>query len=195
MPLLLRPTWDREGTVTLILDSERGALTVRAADQTSRYQLQASEPERLGWQSVDEDTAGRDVTVGEVLVACLREWDAERGVIELTLDAADAAQRRGGEWVEAARRLRRQTHAARRAERVSPLPLQTVFVQRRERDELTVSLAAERIGYVADGRADTSRLRRRLGLAGEEGSQRAISYETAVALCAALSVDPMEVGL
>lgn len=193
MPLLLRPTWDREGTVALVLDTERGALTVRAADRTSRYQLEASDPERLGWQCVEEDTIERDVTVGEVFVACLREWDAEQGVVDLSLDAAEAAHRRGGQWVEGARRLRCQTHAARRAERVSPLPLRTVFVQRRERDELTVSLAAERIGYVADGRADTSRLRRRLGLGGEES--RAISYETAVALCAALSVDPMEVGL
>lgn len=194
MSLQLTPTWDREGTVTLTLDTERQTLSVRTATEVSRYVLRSPDPDRFGWVVRGED-AERPVTVGEVLVACLREWDAEQAVLELTLRTAEAAGRRGDRWIVAARRLRRQAGAARRMERVSTLPLRTVFVQRRDDGELTACLAAERIGFLAGDRADTSRLRRRLGLAGTAASQQAVSYQTAVELCTALAVDPMEVGL
>lgn len=196
MALQLTPTWDRDGTVVLTLDRERGALTVRTPSQSSEYVLETSDPGRLGrWaaRGDGEPDVGRRATVGEVRVACLREWDAEQGVLELTLQAADVAVRRGGPWAQAARRLRRQA-SAQHSERVSTVPLQTLWAQRNDQ-ALTHTLAAERIGYRADGRADTSRLRRRLGLAGGEGAQRAVSYQTAVELCTALAVDPAEVGL
>ena len=67
---------------------------------------------------------------------------------------------------------------------------------------LTSSLAAERVGYRAGGRPDTSRLERRLGLRGQRDGrtgkaarQRWVGYRTGVALCRAIDVDPVELGL
>lgn len=198
MALELTPTWDRDRTVALTLDHERRTLTVRTGESTSRYALVDETPERLGWVADQHEShdGGQRVTVGEVLVACLREYDAEQAVLELTRRAAREAAGRGDGWSRAARGLRREACDAVRRERVSTLPLQTRFMQLSDRrgDDpvLTSSMAAERIGYVAAGRADTSRLHRRLGL---DGGQRTVSYRTAVALCDALAVDPTEVGL
>jgi hypothetical protein len=53
-----------------------------------------------------------------------------------------------------------------------------------------------------DGRADTVRLLRRLGLAegsdgrtGARGRSRFVNYQTGLALCRALDRDPVELGL
>jgi hypothetical protein len=126
-------------------------------------------------------------------------------VLELSLAAAARAQRRGGRWREAGARLADQARSAARRGRVSTLPFRVLFRHlsdsRRERP-LSASLAAERIGFEARGRPDTSRLKRRFGLAdqrdgtaGETRSQRSVGYRTGVALCRAIDVDPVELGL
>jgi hypothetical protein len=126
-------------------------------------------------------------------------------VIELSLAAAERARRRGGRWPAAAKRLAEQARSARRRSRVSTLPFQVLFRQLsdpgRERP-LTSSLAAERIGYTAAGRPDTSRLERRIGVRGQRDRraggarrQRFVGYRTGVELCRAIDLDPVELGL
>jgi hypothetical protein len=206
--LEIRPGWDRSGTVSLKLCEERRELVVRAGGEVTRYRLRDGAPDRLGWIEVRRDggrVRRRRVAVSEVACACLREWDAEQRVIELSLAAAARADRRGGRWQRAARRLAGQAHSARRRQRVSTLPFQVLFQHlsdpRRE-GPLTTSLAAERIGYRAGGRPDTSRLLRRFGLAAQRDGtarrtrpQRSVGYRTGVELCRAIDVDPVELGL
>ena len=109
-------------------------------------------------------------SVGEVVCHCLREWEAEQQVLELSRRAARRALRRGGPWAGPGRRLGDQATAARRGRRVSTLPFQVLFAERSSprahEAPLSATLAARRIGYeAAGGRCDTQRLLRRLGLA------------------------------
>jgi hypothetical protein len=206
--LEIRPVWDRGGTVRLRLCEQRRELVVSADGELTQYRLREDAPARLGWV---EHRRGhgrarrRRVPVGEVVCACLREWEAEQRVIELSLAAAERARRRGGRWPAAAKRLAEQARSARRRSRVSTLPFRVVFRHlsdpERERP-LTSSLAAERIGYTAAGRPDTSRLERRLGLAGQRDRraggarrQRFVGYRTGLDLCRAIDLDPVELGL
>ena len=50
-------------------------------------------------------------------------------MIELSLAAAARAQRRGGRWERAAKRLAGQAYSARRRESVSTLPFEILFHQ------------------------------------------------------------------
>jgi len=208
MALEITPTWARGHSVTLALCAQRRELTLTAPGEVCQYVLvPAQRPDRLGWTERrlhDGPAARRAVTVSEVVRACLQEWDAEEAVLELTAKAAQRAAQRGGNWKPAAKRLRAQARLARQRRRVSLLPLQVLWHQRsdpRRGEALSPSLAAERIGYVADGRPDATRLLRRLGVAGQDDKtgaqtrQRAVSYDTAIALCEALGVDAVEVGL
>jgi hypothetical protein len=206
--LEIKPCWDPSGSVSLRLCEERRELTVSADGELLLYRLRDDRPERLGW--VEHRRTGghecwRRVPVSHVVCACLRERDAEQLVIALSLAAADRARRRGGAWHQAGNRLASQAHSSRQRSRVSTLPFQVLFRHlsdpRRERP-LTPSLAAERIGYTARGRADTSRLLRRLGLAeqrhgttGAARRQRSVGYRTGVELCRAVDIDPVELGL
>jgi hypothetical protein len=206
--LEIRPGWDRGETVRLRLCEERRELVVSADREFGRYRLREDAPDRLGWVEHRLERGRvrrRPVPVGEVVCACLREWEAEQRVIELSLAAAERARRRGGRWPAAAKRLAEQARSARRRSRVSTLPFQVLFRHlsdpERERP-LTSSLAAERIGYTAAGRPDTSRLERRLGLraqrdrrAGGARRQRSVGYRTGLELCRAIDVDPVELGL
>jgi hypothetical protein len=207
MTLEIKPSWDRSETVTLGLCEERRELVVTADGEVARYRLCEDTPDRLCW--VERSEGGREgrrrVPVGEVVCACLREWEAEQRVIELSLGAAERARRRGGRWPAAAKRLAEQARSARRRSRVSTLPFQVLFRQLsdpgRERP-LTSSLAAERVGYTAAGRPDTSRLERRLGVrgqrdrrAGRARRQRFVGYRTGLELCRAIDLDPVELGL
>jgi hypothetical protein len=206
--LEIRPVWDRGGTVSLRLCEQRRELVVSADGELTEYRLREDAPDRLGWVEHRRGRGGarrRRVPVGEVVCACLREWEAEQRVIELSLAAAERARRRGGRWPAAAKRLAEQARSARRRSRVSTLPFRVVFRHLsdagRERP-LTSSLAAERIGYTAAGRPDTSRLERRLGLAGQRDRraggarrQRFVGYRTGLELCRAIDLDPVELGL
>jgi hypothetical protein len=208
MTLEIKPSWDRSETVRLRLCEERRELVVTADGEESRYRLREGTPDRLGWVERRLERGRlrrRRVPVGEVVCACLREWEAEQRVIELSLAAAERARRRGGRWPAAAKRLAEQARSARRRSRVSTLPFQVLFRQLsdpgRERP-LTSSLAAERVGYTAAGRPDTSRLERRLGLRGQRDRrgggarrQRFVGYRTGLELCRAIDLDPVELGL
>ena len=208
MALEIRPGWDRSETVRLRLCGERRELVVSARGELIHYRLREDTPDRLGWveQRLDRGLVRRRrVAVGDVACACLREWDAEQRVIELSRGAAARAQRRGGRWERAAKRLAGQACAARRRESVSTLPFQVLFQHLSDPERegpLTTSLAAERIGYRAGGRPDTSRLLRRLGLADQRDGtarqtrrQRSVGYRTGLELCRAIDVDPVELGL
>jgi hypothetical protein len=208
MALEIRPAWDRSETVSLRLSEERRELVVSARGEPIHYRLREDAPDRLGWVERRVESGlvrRRRVAVGDVACACLREWDAEQGVIELSLAAAARAQRRGGRWEPAAKRLAGQAYSARRRESVSTLPFRVLFQQLSDPERegpLTASLAAERIGYRAGGRPDTSRLLRRLGLADQRDGtahrtrrQRTVGYRTGLELCRAIDVDPVELGL
>lgn len=209
MGLRIRPLWDPTGSVSVEFDEGRRELMVSTGCELLRFVLSEERPDRLGW--VECGTAKgtvrrRRVAVGEVVCHCLGEWDAEQRVLELSRRAAGRALRRGGRWAAAGRRLADQTRAAPRRRRVSTLPFQVLFGHRASPTReapLSAALAAERVGYrTAEGRSDTQRLRRRAGIArsrdGRSGRarwQRFVNYETGVALCRAVEVDPVELGL
>ncbi len=205
----IEPLWDPTGTVSVEVDQDRRELVVTARGERVEFALAEERPERLGWverRAEDGRVRTRHVSVGEVVCHCLREWEAEQQVLELSRKAARRALKRGGPWAGPGRRLGDQATAARRGRRVSTLPFQVLFAQRSSPANsapLTASLAARRMGYqAAGGRTDTQRLLRRLGLAchrdgrgGEGRRQRSVRYETGVALCRAVEVDPVELGL
>lgn len=208
MALEIRPTWDPGETVSLRLCERRRELVLSVDGEVLQYVLRSERPDRLGW--VERRLEGgpfrrRRVTVGEVVCACLREWEAEQLVIAASRAAAELASRRGGQWQLAGMRLRRECREARDRGRVSVLPFQVLWHHasdpHRERP-LTASVAAERIGMRdRGGQVDTSALMRRLGLAdhceggGRRRRSRAVSTDTGVALCRALGVEPVELGL
>jgi hypothetical protein len=208
MRLDIRPMWDPGDSVRLTLCDQRRELVVAADGEVVQYLLRDHRPDRLGWverRLEDGLVRRRRVTVGEVVCACLREWEAEQLVLELSRSAARRALRRGGAWRPAGERLAHQARSARGRGRVSALPFQVLFRHRRDparEQPLSGNLAAERIGFTADGAPDSTRLLRRLGLAdqccehtGERRRQRAVGYRTGLALCEAIGVDPVELGL
>lgn len=208
MTLDIRPTWDPGDTVRLALCDQRRELVLSADGEVVQYLLREQRPERLGWverRLEDGLVRRRRVTVGEVVCACLREWEAEQLVLELSRVAARRALRRGERWRPAGERLASQVYSARGRGRVSALPFQVLFRHRRDparERPLSGNLAAERIGFSADGRPDSTRLLRRLGLAeqcehtGERRRrQRSVGYRTGLALCEAIDIDPVELGL
>ena len=206
MGVQIRPLWDPTGSVSVEIDEERRELVVSARGERLEFALCEERPERLGWVERRVE-AGRvrqqRVAVGDVVCHCLRELDAEQGVLAVSRAAARRARARGGPWSGPGRKLADQVAAARRGQRVSTLPFRVLFEHRsRPGRSLTTALAAERIGYrMADGRGDTERLKRRLGLASHDGRggrgycQRSVRYETGLALCRAVEVDPVELGL
>src|SRR5918995_3300132 len=124
MGLEIKPAWDRSDTVRLTLRDQRRELVVSAGGELTRYRLWEDAPDRLGWVERRHEQGlvrRRRVAVGDVVCACLREWDAEQWVIELSLAAAARAHRRGGRWERPAKRLAGQAYAARRRESVSTL--------------------------------------------------------------------------
>lgn len=206
MALEISPNWDPNGTLSVRVDRERGELCVHDDDEeVMRFALCERRAERLGWYRRAPGRARR-VAVAEVLAHCLRAWDAEQEVLHITRAAADRAARRGGAWQQPARRLRAQAASARRAQRVATLPFrrwwQHASDQRRLGERaLSLSQVALRAGYVsADGRADVTRLQRRLGLAAHRSAGRPainafVTHDTALTLCRALERDPVELGL
>lgn len=74
-----------------------------------------------------------------------------------------------------------------------------VFQQAFEESDISLTLLAHRLGWFRshDGRPDTTRVRRQLGLIPNDRGQivERVRYETAVRLTAALGLDPVEVGL
>lgn len=206
MALEIRPGWDRSETVSVRLCEQRRELELSGGGELVRYRLREQSPSRLGWVERRLERGlerRRRVAVGEVVLACLREWEAEQRVIALSRQAASRAHWRGGRWRAAGERLDGQARKAGRRERVSTLPFRVLFLHLsddgRERP-LTRSLAAERVGWSAGGRPDTSRLLRRFGLAddsdrGGRRRQRSVGYRTGVALCRAIDLDPVELGL
>lgn len=210
MGLQIKPLWDPTGSVSVEVHDDRREVVVTAEGERLRFVLREDRPERLGWveQRVEDGRVRRRrrVAVGDVVCHCLREWEAEQEVLALSEQAAARALERGGRWLAPGRRLADQARAARRRKRVSTLPFQVLFAHRSgtaREGPLTAALAAERIGYrMADGRSDTQRLLRRFGLAchrdgrgGRSRWQRSVRYETGVALCQAVAVDPVELGL
>ena len=202
MTLEIRPTWDPTGTLRVCVDRDRRELVLSVDRQRIEFILQSEQPDHLGWLRWTPPC--RPVSVGEVVAHCLREWDAEQAVLELTEQAVRDAARSGGAWWRAATRLREQARSARNSQRLAVLPFQLLWrdLAGRESGHLTVSTAALRAGFrTPDGRADTSRFERRLGLRptgnGSDGATRntSVNYETGVTLCRALGRDPVELGL
>lgn len=86
---------------------------------------------------------------------------------------------------------------ARCRSRIELAPLQEIALRRLAQGE-PWSLMSDRAGYYRDGKPDTSRLQRRLGLmpnSGEAVPQRTCTYKTAVTLAAALGLDPVDIGV
>lgn len=201
MAVEARPTWDPTGTLRVSVDPQRRALVVSAAGERIEFVLRAGRPDRLGW--VRRTPPRRRVPVGEVVAHCLREWDAEQEVLAITALAVREAASHGRAWRPAAKRLRAQADSARRSRRLAVLPFQLLWRELGQAGgRLSASTAAQRAGFrMADGRADTARLERRLGLkpcrAGDAHASRnsRVNYDTGVALCRALGRDPAELGL
>jgi hypothetical protein len=203
MTLEIRPIWDPTGTLRVAVDRDRRELVLSMDDRRIEFILHGEEPDQFGW--LQWTPPCRRVSVGEVVAHCLREWDAEQAVLEITEQAAREAARRGGDWWGAATRLRAQARSARNSQRLAVLPFQLLWheLARRPRSgNLTPSTAALRAGFrTPDGRGDTSRFERRLGLrpvgSGSRGPRRntSVNYETALTLCRALGRDPVELGL
>jgi hypothetical protein len=207
MALAITPSWDPTGTVSLRIDRARGTLVVRDDGKEIRFRLRRDRPEWLGWWRREGRSWVR-ASVGEVVCHCLREWEAEQEVLAMSQAAVSAAREAGGEWRRAAEALRSQCAAARHGGRVSVLPFQKLWrhlagEHRPPGERLSESIAAERAGFrMADGRVDTERLMRRLGLSarldghsGRRISNRFVNYETGLVLCRALDRDPVELGL
>ncbi|MDQ3647588.1 MAG: hypothetical protein M3433_03200 [Actinomycetota bacterium] len=207
MTVEIRPTWDPSGTVSVCVSAERRQLVLCAEGELRQFELVEERAERLGWverELEDGLVCRRRVSVGEVMCACLREWEAEQAVVEVTQRAVARAKQRGGCWQAAGERLEGQLRSARCAARVSAVPFRVLFRHRsdpRQERAMSVSEAAERVGYLTvEGKPDTQRLRRRLGLAHHSDAQgprfqRAVGYRTGLALCQAIDVDPVELGL
>jgi hypothetical protein len=202
MTVEVRPNWDPTGTLRVSADRGRRELVVSVDGERIEFALRAGRPDRLGW--VRRTPPRRRVPVGEVVAHCLREWDVEQEVLAINEQAVREAARRGGSWWQAARRLHEQARSARRSQRLAVLPFQLLWreLARRSGDPLTASTAARRAGFrMADGRGDTSRLERRLGLRavgggkGRAGRNSCVNYQTGLALCRALGRDPVELGL
>jgi hypothetical protein len=209
MGLRIEPLWDPTGAVCVEVDDERRELVVRTSDELFRFVLRANRGGRISWVEREPGRRGVrnvPVSVGEVVCHCLGEWEAEQRVLALSRQAARRALSRGGTWARAGRRLANQTQAAAGHRRVSTLPFR-VMLEHRERPARraapTTALAAQRSGYLtAAGHSDTQRLRRRAGMAssreggdGGQGWQRLVNYETGIALCRAVELDPVELGL
>ena len=208
MSLQITPSWDPTGTVSVALDCDRRELTVSSQGQEVRFLLCDESPERLGWHEQRPGWEGppRRVAVSEVVCHCLAEWEVEERVLELSREAAASAGERGACWRQAAKRLRGQC-ATGRGRRLSTLPFQTWWAYltdpaRGEGERLDESTAALRAGFrMGDGRADTTRLLRRLGLVertergGRRERGRTVNPATGLALCRALDRDPVELGL
>jgi hypothetical protein len=208
MSVVIAPRFDPTGTVCVEIDAARREVVVTDDGEVFRYVLDERSAERLGWSRRDRGRRAVPATVGEIVNRCLRDWEAEQAVAELTLAAAVRAERRGEDWAEAAARLRRQLQAARRLRRLPARIFQKWWVyladeRRPEGGRLTEPVAALRAGYLtADGDPDTARLLRRLGIADSARSRCGVcsrsthvNYETALALCRALGRDPVELGL
>jgi hypothetical protein len=207
MALAITPSWDPTGTVSLRVDRARGTLVVRDDGEETRFRLRRDRPERLGWWRREGRSLVR-ASVAEVVCHCLREWEAEQEVLAMSRAAVSAAREGGAEWRRAAEALRSQCAAGRRSGRVSVLPFQKLWrhlagEHRPAGERLAESIAAERAGFrMADSRADTERLMRRLGLtarldghSGRRIRNRFVNYETGLVLCRALDRDPVELGL
>jgi hypothetical protein len=205
MALAITPSWDPSGTVGLRIDQARGMLVVRDDGEETRLRLRRDRPERLGWWRREGRGAWVPASVAEAVCHCLREWEAEQAVLGMSRHAAERAIARGGAWRGVGLRLRRQCGDARRGSRLLALPFQKLWrhltEEAPEAARLSKTVAAERAGYgMSDGRLDTVRLERRLGLAaqmkdGTRKRNRFVNYETGLALCRALDRDPVELGL
>ena len=205
--VVIAPRFDPTGTVRVEIDSDLREVVVTDEGVLFRYVLAEREPDRLGW-TLHHCGKATSVRVADVVNRCLRDWDAEQAVAELTLAAADRADARGAAWLEPATRLRRQVDAARHLRRLPARIFQKWWVyladERRPEDcRLSERVAALRAGYVrANGDADTARLLRRLGIAdnavdrcGVRSRSSHVNYETALTLCRALGRDPVDLGL
>lgn len=206
--LVIAPRFDPTGTVRVEIDADRREVVVTDEGEVYRYVLDEHEPQRLGWALQGDRPPTAQATVGDVVSRCLRDWDVEQIVAQITLAAAVRAEQREGDWAVAAARLRRQVQAARRLRRVPARLFQKWWVyladERRPDDcRLSEHVAALRAGYVrANGDPDTARLLRRLGIAdnavnrcGVRSRSSQVNYETALTLCRALGRDPVDLGL
>jgi hypothetical protein len=194
-PLVVRPTCDPAGTLTLHLDSERGSLVVDDGGERTRFSLLEGGDE-VGWYR-----RGKPVELREVIAHCLRDWTAEQAVLAMSQAAVERAGSDRG------CRLGEQLRLAPKARAISVLPFQRWFVYlttRRGPERLSPADAAARAGYIdrRRGRADTTRLYRRLGLStqhkggrGAAAPSQFVSEKTALALCRALDRDPAELGI
>ena len=209
MALLIKPAWDPSDTVSLKVCADRREVVVTAEGEITVFRLRQERSDRLGWvehQLADGAGRRRRVSVAEVVCGCLREPQAEELVIEISRRAAKRATRRRGAWRTAGERLARQIQSARGGNsRLSALPFRVLWRYRSDphrEQPLTASMAAERIGWAAGGRADTTRLLRRFGVAEQQDGrrrraikQRSVNYRTGLQLCRAIDVDPVELGL
>jgi hypothetical protein len=203
MAVEARPTWDPTGTLSVSVDCDRRAVLLRLDGQRTEFVLRTERPERFGWER--RTPPRRRVAVTEVVAHCLREWDAEREVLAISEQAAREAGRRGAAWRPAAKRLSAQVRTARQGRRMSVLPFQLLWHELAKADggqRVSLSTAALRAGFrQRDGRGDTNRLERRLGLRpsvhgnGHRSRNGSVNYATGVALCRALGRDPAEFGL
>jgi hypothetical protein len=195
--LEVRPACDPTGALRLRIDRERGELVVDDDARLTRFSL-SQQGHEVGWYR-----EGSPVELRVVLAQCLRDFDAEQAVLELS----ERAARRAG-WDRGCR-LGEAVRDARQAKRLPVLPFQRWFAyltapERPEGERLCPVEAALRAGYVdaRKGHGDTSRLLRRLGLAVHHDGRRGaappsqfVSAQTALALCRALDRDPTELGI
>jgi hypothetical protein len=175
-----------------------------------RFLLQRRHPADHGWTELAEGAPTSRVSVLQLADLLLRDTDAEDLIYALTERAIDEAAllreastgREREAWRNAARRLEGQLEAARARRRLPNERLRRRFLALEREDKLTAAEACRRLGYLtADGRADTTRLKRRLGLTpstdritGRPVLSTHLKYETAAAIARALDMAPADIG-
>jgi hypothetical protein len=215
-PLIAGPPIEaQERQVRVAIDLEERTVEVRRGPELRCYVL-AEEPELGGW--IESGPAGQ-VSVGNVIDACLGSLEAERHIRRLSADGVRRAAERGraalrrgardeaADWQSVARGLGGELGKAGGPGRVPNLPLRVRYLELEQERGLSLSEVAFRMEWLTHRSkpgapsADTSRVARRLGLEpsiSNKGRCRptwasSVTVETAAALCRGLGVDPHEV--
>lgn len=169
-----------------------------------RFRLTCERRGEAGWYRqtlFGEARRPERVEVVDVHWAVREHPPAAEDVVAMTGEAID--ELRAASRSAEVGRLSRELGAARSVRQVPVAVFQRRFFELAKRDGLTLSTVAQRLGWqMADGRGDTSRVSRRLGLMPALCSHRKrmvvsryVQYDTAVALCEALELEPHEVGV
>lgn len=187
----------------LRLTALEGEPTVR------RFLLERRHADLYGWQELHRDGSSTRITVIGLVDLLLRDLDAEDLVYELTEQALTEmhALRGASEGAERSKysrsvdRLQGELRSAQGRKQLPVARLQRRFLELEGAGEVTAALICQKLGWLADDREDTTRLKRRLGLksqtdrrTGQPVYSTHVHYDVAVRLARALDLAPADIG-